>query len=362
MTQPGAGQARCAACALGHRISAKATSSATSFRHAWARDLFLAFCASIDAVSAPGDMAQRVPGHAAFFAKLECACAGIQEITQQRLLDLFGAEGLRRADLPVRFLVERLALAWDAEGGAVNSDRRRIAVTEAAARAQPWSGDLEAYRKHLAAGREIKSATARMYVASASALLRMAGVSAAVELTQADVRRYLHRYRGRRTNIMRFLSWVSGQAGTSFDAGKGRRTPPRKLEKATLRKAGHLLNRLAAPRDQREGRAVLAAAIALLHRVPLTRVLALRRPDIAVDGDRVTLWPDGADVDLAVPLAAGFAQFAAHGQLAFPGRSGAQPLTSSAVRHHTRASSGTNEPSGRQSLARRNELEESRRT
>ncbi len=279
-------------------------------------------------------MARRIPGHAAFFAKLEGECNGIQEITQQRLLDLFGAEGLRRADLPVRFIVERLALAWDAEGGAVNSDRRRIAVTVAAARAQPWSGDLEAYRKHLATGREIKSATARMYVAAASALLRMARIRAAAELTQADVGRYLHRYRGRRTNIMRFLSWVSGQAGTSFDVGKGRRTPPRKLEKATLRKANYLLDRIATTSDAREGRAVLAAAIAVLHHLPFTRVLALRRSDAAADGAGVTLWRDSANVELVSPLAAGFARFALPGHLAFPGRNGLQPLTSSAGRHH----------------------------
>ncbi len=354
ITQPGAGQAKCAACALGHRIAAKATSCATSFRHAWARDLFLVFCASIDTASAPGNMARRIPGHAAFFAKLEGECGGIQEITQQRLLDLFGAEGLRRADLPVRFIVGRLALAWDAEGGVVNSDRRRIAVTLAAARAQSWSSDLEAYRKHLAAGREIKSAMARMYVASASSLLRMAGVRAAAELTQAHVRRYLHRYRGRRTNIMRFLSWVSGRSGAAFEVGKGRRTPPRKREKATLRRAGRLLERLRAARDQREGRALLAATISVVHGVPLTKVLSLRPDDWDVLDRRTVLWPSSDAIALAEPLSRAFARHAAgQGAFAFPGRNKMQPLTPSSVDHHVADAGAMRPDAARNAQARK---------
>ena len=307
---------------------------ASRLRQAWASELFLAFCASIDATRARGDLARRIPDHAALFAVLDGRCAGIGEITQQRLLDLFGAEGMRRADLPVRFLVGHLSLAWEVDAGATNSDRQRIAGTRAAVRDQPWLADLDAFREHLAAGREIAAGTARMYMAAASALLHSAGVGRAGDLTQVHVRRYLHRYRGRRTNIMRFLSWVSGRSGAFFEVGKGWRTPPRKREKATLRGAGHLLEHLAAIRDQRAGRAVLAATIAVLHHVPRTRVLALRQCDVAVDGEAVTLWPGEADLKLAAPLAAGFVRFAATGQLAFPGRNGVQPLTVSAVRHH----------------------------
>ncbi len=178
-----------------------------------------------------------------------------------------------------------------------------------------------------------------MYLSAASTLLRAAGVKRATELTQGQVSRYLHRHRGRRTNIMRFLSWVSGRSGASYDVGRGRRAPPRKRERRTLRKAVRLLDRLAAPRDQREGRAVLAAAIALLHHVSLKRVLALQRRDVAADGDAVTLWPGDVDVDLAAPLVAGFMRFAAVGPLAFPGRNGVQPMTASAVRHHVRPDS-----------------------
>ena len=336
--QPGAGRARCPACALARRIASRAASIAPEFRQEWVRELFLTFCASIDAASARGDIARRLPRHAEFFAELDRRCAGIPEITQRRLLGLFGADGLRRADLPVRFLIRQLTLSWDAELAHANSERRRIAATSASARDQHWSVDLEAYRKYLGTGRELAPETTRMYLATASALLRAAGVARAAELTQARVRRYLRRFRGRRTNIMRFLSWIAVRAEASFDVGNARRTPPRKRERATLQRAGHLLDRLEDIRDPREGRAVLAAAIAVVHRIPLTKVLALRLEEVAEDG--TTILHRGEEVvGLASPLVTALARFRpGSGTFVFPGRNAAQTLTISTVRHHTEKS------------------------
>ena len=334
-TQPGAGRTPCRPCALARRIAARAAALKVTFRQSWVGEVFVAFCVSIDAATAPGDMARRLAGHAKFFTVLDAQCAGTRELSQQRLLDVFGAEGLRRAMRPVRFLAGHLALPWDRDDGVADSDRRRVAATSAAAHGQSWAGDLAAYERHLAAGRKIAPATTRMYVASAAALLRTAGVECAAELTQAHVSRYLHRYRGRRTNIMRFLSWVSGVSGAGFDVGKVRRTRPRKREKKTLRKASGLLARLEAPRSQREGRALLAAAISVVHGVPMVKVLALRRDQVDAKDSRVILWEDEHAVELAALLRNAFDRYAAHGgYLAFPGPNGLQPLTTSAVRHH----------------------------
>ena len=332
--QPGSGRSRCRACALAGRITARAAALKATFRQSWVEELFMAFCASIDAAKAPGDMARRIAGHAKFFAALDCQCTGVQELSQQRLLDLFEAEGMRRAMGPIRFLAGHLALPWDAGDGVADSDRRRVAAMSFAAQGQPWADDLTAYERHLAAGRKISPATTRMYVASAAALLRTAGVETAAELTQADVRRYLHRYRGRRTNVMRFLSSISGVSGAGFDVGKARRTKPRKREKRILRKASGLLARLEAPRSEREGRALLVAAISVVYGVPLVRVLALRRDQVEAEGSRVVLWENEQAVELAAPLGIAFGGYAAgSGRLAFPGRNGLQPLTASAVRH-----------------------------
>ncbi len=302
----------------------------------------MGFCASIDAATAPGDMARRLAGYAKFFAVLDAQCMGTHELSQQRLLDVFGTEGLRRAMRPVRFLACQLALPWDGDDGMADSDRRRVAATSAAAHGQTWAEDLAAYERHLAAGRKIAPATKRMYVASAAALLRTASVETAAELTQAHVSRYLHRYRGRRTNVMRFLSWVSGVSGADFDVGKARRTKPRKHEKETLRKAASLLARLQSPRSTREGRALLAAAISVVHGVPLNKVLALRRNQADSNGPRVVLWHDDDTIELAGPLSKAFDAVAAQGgMLAFPGRNSVQALTASAVGHHVQGPPGS---------------------
>ncbi len=336
---PGAGNSRCRPCALARRIAARAAPLAATFRQPWVGELFKAFCASIDVATASGDMARRLASHAKFFAVLDDRCTGTRELSQQRLLGVFGAEGLRRAVRPVQFLAAHLALPWDGDDGMADSDKRRVAATSVAAQGQAWAGDLAAYERHLAAGRTIASSTARMYVAAAAALLRMGGVEAGADLTQAHVRRYLHRYRGRRTNVMRFLSWLSASSGADFDVGKARRTKPRKREKATLRKAASLLARLEAPRSQREGRALLATAISVVHGVPLTKVLSLRCDQVETQSSRVVLWADQHAVDLADPLMVAFRRFAAgSGQLAMPGRNGLQPLSVSAVRHHVNAS------------------------
>lgn len=81
---------------------------------------------------------------------------------------------------------------------------------------------------------------------------------------------------------------------------------------------------------------MLAAAIVVLHHLPLTRVFASRQCDVAAGDDGVVLWPGETAIELAMPLAASFVRFTALGHLAFPGRNGMQPLTVSAVRHHMR--------------------------
>ena len=364
--QPGAGSARCAAYSLRRRIAraAEAEAEAPRLRQEWAKDLFTALCGSIDAGRAPGDTARRTPGHAAFFAVLDAACAGAAHVMQSRLLDLFGAEGLRRAESPARFLIDRLALSWEAQAGHLDSDRRRIAGTRAAARDQPWSGDLDAYREHLATERKIAAGTARMYMAAARLLVAIGGDRAGRRPHPGARAPIPASVSGAPDEVMRFLSWIPARTGACFDAGSGHRTPPRKPERATLRVAATLLARLAATLDERGGRAVLAAAIIVIHGMPLVRVLSLRHGQLVIMETRTVLWPDAEAIELATALSSALARFSAvGGTLVFPGRNAAQPMTASAVRHHVgamsrdpaskgRGKSGTIRPRDRRRCAR----------
>jgi hypothetical protein len=331
---PGAGVARCMACDLAHRIARGGATEAAGFRQEWVRELFTGFCGWERLRRARGDMPRHIAAYARFFAALDRNCNTVREVTQARLIELHGAEGLRRGFQAVAFLADRLALEWDAGAVVAATERGRIEATVAGARDEPWARDLEGYRAHLAAGPELSPGTERMYVAAAAGLLRASGVQRASALTQRHLARHLRRSPGRRTNLLRFLSWVSDASSQAFDTGKAKRTQPRKREKATLRKSAALLGGLGAAGSRQERRALLAAATGVLHGLPLKEVLALRWEE-APGGGRATAIGRAGPIELATPLAEGFHRTAAaSGAFAFPGRSGLQPLSASAVRHH----------------------------
>ena len=117
--------------------------------------------------------------------------------------------------------------------------------------------------------------------------------------------------------------------------GGKRRAGPKAREKALLREARHLLDRLDRAGSVGEGRAVLAVAISKLHGVSLSDVLALKAQDVSAEGETVTFWPDRLGVELAPALAAALQRWTSRGgDYVFPGRNGAQPLTPEAVRYH----------------------------
>ncbi len=332
---PGGGSARCMPCALADRVARRVVVEGAGLRQDWVRDLFTAFCGWDRLRRERGDMPRHIGSYASFFAAVDQGCNNVGEVTQAKLIELHGAEGLRRGYQVVRFLADRLALSWDVDAVGAATEQGRVVARVAAAQNEHWVGDLGAYRVYLEAGRKLAPNTTRMYVAAAADLLHASGVQRASELTQRHVARHLRRSPGRRSNLLRFLSWVAEGSGERFEPGRLRRTPPRKREKATLRKATILLDRLRMAQSQRERRALLAAAIGVVHGMPLTEVLALRRGVRVGDGPLPAIKPGGAVIELAGTLATAFKNLGiAPGFLAFPGRNILQPLSASAVRHH----------------------------
>ena len=333
---PGTGLARCHDCSLADRIARSVVAEAVQLRQDWVRDLFTGFCGWDRLRRARGDMPRHVAAYARFFAILDRNCAAVSEITQARLIELHGAEGLRCGFQAVAFLADRLSREWVPGMVIAATEQRRVVATVAAANVEPWAGDLDAYRRHLADGGDLAPNTTRMYVAAAAALLRSSGVKQASELTQRHLARHLRGSRGRRNNLLSFLSWASDTSGQRFDPGKARRKSAKKRERATLKKAKVLLDRLGAAGSLRERRALLASATGVLHGLPLSEVLALRRGSAPGDGCAAAIGLDGP-FEPARPLAEGFRRIGAPSSaFAFPGRNGLQPLSTAAVRHHLR--------------------------
>ena len=342
----GGGAAPCRACSLRRRIAHRAALNAETLDQSWLRALFLEFCAWDGLSRTAPATPRRLGAYARCFAAIGGGCADRSEVSQERLLALLGAEGLRRNQLVVRFLAGRLALDWSPQRAEAFVEAGRIGAVLAATDGQPWGPALRAYRDHLALDSTLHPGTVRSYLNAAVGLLAQAGHADLALLKQAEVQIYLRRRPGQGASLARFLAHAARVGGTQLALPVGkRRADPKAREKALLREAKELLDRLDRAGDVGEGRAMLAAAISKIYAVRLSAVLKLRAPDAAVDGAAVTLWPGGLAVGLSSALADALLRWASwEGGYLFPGRNGAQPLSRDAVRHHVRAKPTRGQP------------------
>jgi len=343
---PGSGATPCRACTFKRLVARRVAECAAIVEPAWGRALFEAFGAWPGLARDNAVTIRGMDAYARFFADLGAACGGPEEVIQARLLALFGNEGLRRRVVVVRFLSAHLALAWDQATADAAVEARRIEAAMAAHADRAWIADLRAFHAHLAES-AVRPRTVRMYLAAAAGLLAASGVERAVGLRQAHVRRHLRGRAGRRVGLVRFASWLAATGGNRLLLGAKRRPSPRRRERKVLRTCRALLRTLARATDPRQGRALVAAVISAVHHVPLSRVLALRRTDVATTGERTSLWTGDEEVTLGGPIAAGFERFGStSGALVFPGRNPVQPLSPTSVARHTRpVTKGKGEPS-----------------
>ena len=182
---------------------------------------------------------------------------------------------------------------------------------------------------------DIAPETTRSYLTAVAGLLgridKVGGTTlAALEQHQVDVYRKAHP--GHRANASRFLAWLAGAAGNVLSAGRARRRNLRRREQTVLRTSKTLLDRLSQVRGSAEGRALLAAAVSMVHQVP---AITVGEVSTKADG-RTVLWPDRHDVVLGTELTAAFDRHASKERLAFAGRNPAQPLPTMAVAYQLR--------------------------
>jgi len=281
-------------------------------------------------------MARRIDAYAACFADIDRHFAAATAIRQDTLLSLFGAEGLRRQHLVVRFLVGRLSLHWDPGRAKTFVEAGRIESVLASSDNLPWGPTLRAYRCHLEHAGTLRTKTVRLYLKAAANLLEHSGYADLPFIRQAEVDRYLRRQPGQKASLMRFLAYGAQTAGKLLAIPRGRpASTPRSRENTVLRAVRDLLDRLDQADNAAQGRALLAAAISKLYLVPLSTVLALTASDVSNSGSAVILWPNGLALRLAPPLTNAFRRWASwQGSYLFPGKNTVQPLSRDAVRHH----------------------------
>ncbi len=338
-TTPGPGSAPCRQCSLNCRIERRIALGAELIEQPWVRELFQEFCSWDGLPRTAGNMTRRIDAYAACFAEVDRRFTAASALRQGILLSVFGAEGLRRQHLVVRFLVGRLSVLWDPVRVEAFVEAGRIEANLAASDATPWGPALRAYHGHLARDGTLQPKTVRLYLKAAASLLENSGHANPASLRQADVNCYLGRKPGQKGSLIRFLSYAAQGKQLQLSLPRNKNAASLKArETALLRQIRALLNRLEHTRTDGEGRAVFAAALSKIYLIPLSTVLALTTSEVAADDETVTFWPDGLALRLAPLLAGAFRRWASsESGYVFPGRNGVQPLSVAAIRHHLRS-------------------------
>lgn len=341
-TVAGGGVAPCRECALKRRVEKRIRLNTELLEQDWVRQLFSGFCRWPELRTSAGDMTARIDAYAVFFRTLDIAFSGPMEITQEALFHCMGAEVLRRAFMPVKFIVLGLSLDWSAETLERLVEERRITEMVTAVRERRWYVDFERYRTWLVSLRAATAVrTVRMYLGAVLRLMATTSANTFSELDNRTIAAFLRRHKGHRASLTPFVRFLreSGvadlqlppkarQDSCAFDA---------QLVQTTQRLFEGLRERESGPRQT----ALAAALLSKLYGVPLKSVLALP-PDALVPGPNGTLTftvEDGCyliDSSVAMLLEPLINRRDPNRDLLFPGRAGIAPLTPAAVWHHIR--------------------------
>lgn len=332
---PGAGRGRCRGCNAKRRILRRVAEHRERLGQDWTRELFDKFCDWERFDKRRGDGVARTDRHAVFFQKIDRVLCGPDDITQDSLFDIFGADGLRRHVVPLSFLIETGVVVWNAKRLDDLNEERRIKQILASFATWPWARELELYGRSL---HSVKPKTRRVYLNAAVRLLLSSGVKSCGDLLQDHLKRYSRKSPGQRSCLAAFISWVEDAHAVRLTLPRRKQVDPVRKEKALVIAVRGPLKRLHSVPDGPFRRSLLAWIISKLYQIPLTRVLALTKAEIADDGYQIVFQPSELAIELEGAVAKHVRELRANapGDLIFPGRNAAQPLSTAAVNYHVK--------------------------
>lgn len=259
------------------------------------------------------------------------------------MFEIFGAEGLRRSFVPVSFLVQRLALEWDASALEDMTELRRIHENQQNWHDRPWAKELICYINELQGGGSppLKARTVRMYQGAAARFVEAANVPSLSAITQTHLNRHMKRYPGQNANLGAFVGHLRRFWNVNLQVPKKTPTSLSKKDRTLVTRVNSLTRDLETVSDPRRARALIAALVAALYQVHLKDVLALSHKDVSEEDDALVLWPATHEIRIDGRLGEMFRRWllvpGADGLL-FVGRNGLQPMSDHAVRHHLHVS------------------------
>lgn len=166
----------------------------------------------------PKKAALKINHYLAFFLDIEKTWKHVPSYPQ--LIDHFGAEGLRRVRLPMRWLQEERGLEIDAHAKRLHSEKRRISeclaslprTSQAGKALQSYWGELDSRIKR----GKTSYTSARLALRAAASLMRHSDPAGKRLPTQHDVDGYLMAVPGQVATLTGFTNFLNQQQGTSL--------------------------------------------------------------------------------------------------------------------------------------------------
>jgi hypothetical protein len=331
---PGSGQAPCYPCSQRRRTERQIAEEAATIPIRWMSGMFIAFCESGRIPLDNGLAAERIARAADACRRIAITAPNPERLTTDALHAAIGAEGTRRVAPLIAFMSDVGVLDWDRARLQVLIENERVEAILTAHRDSPHAPLLRRYRDSLAA-RNRKPITQRTALTAALALLAELGDAPLADLNQRHLARALRKTPGHRASLQGFLSFVASQGGPKLAVPKAHALDPVAQERQLRADIRAWRKRLKNPRTRAEARALIAALIARIYALPLSRVLALRTVEVKQVSSSVVLWPDADAVVVEQPLAGSYLRWMPwYGTWVFPGRHRHQPLSEAAVAYH----------------------------
>lgn len=173
-------------------------------------DRYITFADWLESQVGPHKAAITVNRYVTFFAEMEKRWGGIPKYTV--LLQHFGAAGLRRAELPMRWLIQTGQAVIDGAAKDIDSERRRIEhLLEGVGEDPDARAILAAYRKRLECRVESGKTSlrsVRLALSPAAGLLRLARERGVMPPDQQALNTFLQRVPGQRAALSGFIGYL----------------------------------------------------------------------------------------------------------------------------------------------------------
>ena len=340
--QMGTGNACCQRCRNCQQLEQCALVNVEMMEQAWCRDLFLRFCSTLEHRTEVRRLLSRLHRYALFFTMLDQNFGETVEITQDRLFQIYGADGLRRHQVVLAFLCGQNILTWHFERQEELIETRRIqarldSVSHFANADLLGEYMLYLQERPMKNGRLRHLRTVRSCLTTASKFLEFCAPGS---VTQTAFDQFCKKHRGLSASLSTFAGFLSASRSQEFKVGKSRRTSLRILEKSAQQKARHLFSLLRPVMKPEKRKAVLAALIAHLHGLRLADVLSIRCSQLQWFGSDLQIQIDGQSIILRSQVADAMRQVTDGddcGRYLFENQTIARPISPSTVWYHTRA-------------------------